>query len=246
MELSSLMRIYQIAFLAAMTTAACLAHLSTAAAAEQPDSAAVVRGVDAAVRARFDGIAGYTVTEHYAVYRGGDQTHPAAEMTVKTTYKKDSGKSYAILSQGGSGILLKFGLNPLLENEKRINDPANREASWFTSANYEMKLKSGQPEFVNGSECLAVSINPRRKAPNLLVGTIWVDAKDYTILRIAGTASKRPTIWSGPPQMTREYAKYDGFSEATHARAVSDSALFGQTVVTIDYQNYALELSHRQ
>ncbi len=216
-----------------------------AAASQPPDAATVMRGVDAAVYARFEGIAGFTVTEHYAVFRGGDQVHPAAEMTVKTTYRQESGKSYQILSQSGSGIIIRFGLGPLLENEKRINDPGGREASWFISKNYEMKLESSQPERINGHDCLALSITPRRKAPNLIVGTLWVDASDFAILRIDGIASKRPTIWSGPAHMVRDYAMFSGFSEATHARAVSDSTLFGRTVVTIDYSDYQIQLAQK-
>jgi hypothetical protein len=196
--------------------------------------------------ARFDGIEGYTVTEHYAVYRGQDEIHPAAEMTVKTTYRKDAGKSYQIVSQSGSGIIIKFGLDPLLDNEKRINDPSYRAASWFTSANYEMKLKSGQTERINGSDCLALSITPKHKAANLLAGTIWVDAGDYAILRVDGVSSKRPTMWSGPAHMVRDYEKLSGYAEATHARAVSDSSLFGRTVVTIDYRDYKIQLAPRQ
>jgi hypothetical protein len=34
----------------------------------------------------------------------------------------------------------------------------------------------------------------------------------------------------------------DGFAEATHARATSSSFLFGQTVVTIDYSDYQIQL----
>jgi len=227
----------------AIMTAGAVAAALIAGARSQTDEAAVIRGVDAAVRARFEGIAGYTVTERYTVYRGSDETHPAAAMTVKTTYRKDSGKSYNVLSQSGSAIILKFGLTPLLENEKRINDPANRESSWLTSANYDMKLKSGQTEQVNGHECLVIAIEPKHKAPNLLIGTLWVDARSYTIVRIEGTASKRPSIWTGPPLMSRDYAVIDGFSEATRARAVSDSTLFGRSVVTIDYDGYQIERS---
>jgi len=43
-----------------------------AAQAEQPDESTVIRSVDAAVKARIDGIAAYTVTEHYIVYRSHD------------------------------------------------------------------------------------------------------------------------------------------------------------------------------
>jgi hypothetical protein len=232
---------------AAIAAGLCVLPPAFAAAQVQPpDASAVIQGVDRAVMARFEGIEGYTVTEHYAVYRGHDDIHPAAEMTVKTVYRKDAGKSYQILSQSGSAVLIKFGLDSLLDNEKRINDPSDRQSSWFTSANYEMKLKSGQTERVDGHDCLALSIMPKHKAANLLIGTIWVDDNDYAMLRIDGISSKRPTIWSGPPHILRDYEKFSGFSEATHAKAVSDSTFFGRTVVTIDYSDYRIQLAAKR
>src|ERR1039458_10553580 len=62
--------------------------------AQQVDSAAMLQKIDAAVKARVDGIGAYTVTEHYAGFRSKDEVHPVAEMTVKTTYKEGPGKSY--------------------------------------------------------------------------------------------------------------------------------------------------------
>jgi len=219
---------------------ACLAPLSLPA--QQPDAAAVIRGVDAAVKARVARIASYTVTEHYAVYRNNDEIHPAAEMTVKTTYRKESGKSYAILSQSGSSILRNFVLSPLLDHEKQINQPGTREAAFFISDNYEMQLKPGGIQQIDGRECLALSINPKHKAPNLIQGTLWVDARDYSIVQLEGTASKSPSLLTGPAQVMRQYTRVRGFAQATHARAVSISPLFGQTVVTIDYRDYAIQL----
>jgi outer membrane lipoprotein-sorting protein len=226
-------------FLAAFLFA-CLAPL--ALPAQQPNAAAVIRGVDAAVKARLDRIASYTVTEHYAVYRNNDETHPAAEMTVKTTYRKESGKSYAILSQSGSPILRNFVLGPLLDHEKEINQPATRQAAFFISANYEMQLQPGGIQQIDGRDCLALAINPKHKAPNLIQGTLWVDARDYSIVRLEGTASKSPSLLTGPAQVMRQYTKVSGFAQAAHARAVSTSPLFGQTVVTIDYRDYAIQL----
>jgi hypothetical protein len=211
---------------------------AVAAQTEPPDEAAVIRGIDASVMARVNGIAGFTDTEHYKVFRGKDLTHPVAEMVVKTTYGHDTGKSYAILSQGGSGIVLKFGLKPLLDNEKEINEPGKVAASWFVSANYEMKLQPGGPVEKDGRECWALDIRPKRKAPNLIEGTLWVDAKNYSIVRIEGFSSKNPSIWAGPAHVMRQYVMIDGFAEATHARAESDSFLFGRITVTIDYEGY--------
>lgn len=214
---------------------------ATVAAPQSANQASVIRGIDAAVHYRVDRIAGYTVTERYAVYRGNDQSNPVAAMTVKTTYRRDSGKSYAVLSQSGSSIIRKFGLDPILEREKEINEPGNVQHAWITSANYDMTLKPGM-RTLDGRSCYVLSINPKEKAPNLIVGSIWVDAKDYTIVRLEGIASKSPSIFAGTTHMMRQYADLQGFSMATHARAESSTFLYGKTVVTIDYTGYHIDL----
>jgi hypothetical protein len=210
------------------------------ARAQQVDQAAVIRGVDAAVHQRVEAIQGYTVVEHYSFFRGDAPTKPDAEMTVKTTYSRESGKSYTLLSETGSSMIRNMVFAPLLENEKEINLPANREASWITSKNYEMNLKPGV-EQLDGRACLVLSISPRRKATNLMAGTLWVDAKDDSIVRVEGTATKSVSVFTGPAQMMRAYANVDGFAMATEARAVSSSFLFGKSTMTIEYKDYKIQ-----
>ena len=104
--------------------------------APQPGETTIIQRVDGANENRYAHVLSFTDTEHYAVFRGNDETHPAAEMTVKMTYEKGKGKNYEIVSKSGSTIIQKFGLEPLLENEKQINDPSIVKDSWFASANY--------------------------------------------------------------------------------------------------------------
>src|ERR1700739_4848957 len=105
-----------------------------------PDITAIVRRVDASVKSRIDRLASYTVTEHYAVFRGKDDVHPAAEMLVKTTYRKQIGKNYDIVSQSGSSLWRNEVLGTLLDHEKRMSQPGNVETALLNSSNYEMKL----------------------------------------------------------------------------------------------------------
>jgi hypothetical protein len=236
-------RVHRAAFLMALIIAVGLQ--AATATAQQPDQSAVIRSIDAAVAARFDNVLGFTDVEHYSVYRGDDETHPAAEMTVRDTYKKGVGKEYTVLSESGSDIILRFGLRPLIENEKTINLSGNVEKSWFTSANYEMTLKPGSPvdiEKLNGRDCYVLAVKPKGEAPNLIVGTIWADVNDGTLVQIQGVASKSPSAFAGTTHMMRQYANVNGFSMAMHARAESTSMLFGRTVVTIDYSGYELQL----
>jgi outer membrane lipoprotein-sorting protein len=220
-----------------------LCVLTGVSAAQQADEAATIRAVDAAVMARFDAISSYTVTEHYAVFRNKDEIHPAAEMTVRTDYNKATGKTYIVLSRTGSDLLQKFVLDTILENEKRINLPGNREKAWLTSANYEMKLNAGEPQRFDGRDCLVLTIHPRSPAPNLLDGTLWVDSKDGSIVQIQGKASQSVSHFTGPTEMERQYANVDGFAMATHAHATTSSFLFGPTIITIDYRDYQIQLN---
>jgi hypothetical protein len=229
--------------LSAVLNLACLALLCAMAVTgtcEPPDNATAIRKIDAAVKWRIDHIAEYTDTETYKVFRGKDETNPVAQMKVKTTYRPEMGKSYQILSESGSGIILKFLLHPLLENEKEINDPAKVSSAWIVSANYDMQLKPGGPVEQDGRECWVLSIVPHHKAPNLIEGTLWVDAKDFTVVRLEGVTSKSPSFWASPAHVMRQYAEMDGFSQATHAWAESKS-LFGTAVITIDYEGYQIQ-----
>jgi hypothetical protein len=210
--------------------------------AQPSDDASVVRMVDAAVKARIDNVAGYTVTEHYAVFRSNDEIHPAAEMIVRTTYERNSGKSYMIVSQSGSAVMRNLVLNTILDNEKQMNRPGIRESAWITSANYEMKLERIGTEPLDGRECLLLTLIPKRKAPYLFEGTLWVDSKDGSIVQLQGTASKNSSMVTGPTQVVRQYANIGGFSEATHVKAVSNSSMFGETIVKIDYRDYQIQL----
>jgi hypothetical protein len=212
------------------------------ARAQPQDQAAIIRQIDAAVAARVDNILGFTDVEHFSVYRSGDETHPVAEMTVRDSYKKGVGKAFTVLSQSGSGLILRFGLKPLINNDVTINLPGNVEKSWFTSANYEMKLKPGGVERLNGRDCYVLSITPRGEAPNLIIGTLWADAKDGSLVQIEGVSSKSPSAFAGTTRLMRQYTNISGFAMAMHARAESASMLFGQTVIMIDYSNYQLQL----
>jgi hypothetical protein len=211
--------------------------------AQAPDETAVIKSVDAAVALRADILFGFTDTEHYAVFRGGDETHPVADMIVKDTYTKGVGKNYTILSKRGSSLVQHFGLQPLLDNEKQVNLPGNIEKSWFISSNYEMQLKPGSITQLDGRNCFVIAITAKHKATNTINGTIWVDARDGTLVQIDGIATENASVFSGATHMMRQYFNVNGLSMAKHARAESDSSLIGRTVINIDYSNYHLQIA---
>jgi hypothetical protein len=209
---------------------------------QSPDLPAIVRGVDASVKDRLNRLASYTVTEHYAVFRGHDDSKPTAEMQVKTTYRKETGKSYEVLSQSGSSLWRNEVLKTLLENEQRMSRPGNVETALINSSNYDMKLDQNAAQMLNGRQCLVLDITPRRKSQYLFKGQLWVDAHDYAIVQLKGAAAKSAFFLANAAEVSRQYTEIDDLPMATHAEAVSGSALLGQTVVKVDYNGYQLQL----
>jgi hypothetical protein len=210
-----------------------------AADARQDANATILQGIDASVHTRENNLLGYTVTEHYAVFRNHDEQHPVAEMVVKTTYQRDVGKNFSVVSTTGP-LLLRKMLETLLDSERKMTQPANRATAVITPGNYEMTVN--EPETVDGRSCVAVAIKPRRVSPYLFNGTIWVDAQNQSIVQLKGISAKSPSMLTGPSEVFRQYTLIDGFSMATHAKAVSNSSLLGQTMIKIDYTGYQMEL----
>lgn len=202
--------------------------ISPSLVAQTPDIGTIVRGVDASVKNRIDRLADYTVTEHYVVIRGKDESHPAAEMLVQTVYRKQSGKSYTILSQSGSSLWRNEVLGTLLDNEKRMSQPGQVETALINSSNYEMTLDGSARENLNGRDCLVLDINPRRSSEYLFKGKLWVDAHDFAIVQLKGTASKSAFFLARAANVSRQYDEVSGLPMATHAEAVSGSTLLGK------------------
>jgi hypothetical protein len=99
---------------------------------------------------------------------------------------------------------------------------------------------------LNGRDCYVFAITPKNQAPNLIIGTLWADTKDGSLVQIDGVASKSPSAFAGTTHMMRQYTNVNGFAMAVHAHAESQSMLFGRTVVTIDYSNYQMQLRANQ
>lgn len=110
--------------------------------------------------------------------------------------------------------------------------------SLVTSANYKIKLIG--EELLAGRLCEVLEIAPRTKNTYLVDGRAWVDAEDYSLVRIEGQPLASPSLWTGRPTIVLEYVKVAGFSMTKTSHASSGSLLFGKSELTIEYSDYAV------
>lgn len=223
----------------AVLLAVSLLLLSVPGLAQQAKSA-ILQRVDASVARREANLLGYTAVEHYSVFRNVD-SGPVADMVVKTTYGQDSGKSYQIVSESGSEILRKELLGRMLESEGSITQPGARSRALIDSANYSMTVKDEVT--IDGRPCAELRIAPHHAEPFLFRGSIWVDSRDGSIVRLQGLTSKPASVFAGPTKVSRQYTMLDGYPMATHADAISSVMFLGQLRIVIDYSNYQLSVA---
>jgi len=229
-----------IASLILLALAACATPAFAQSAQPLSDQEVIAR-IDAAVQQRSDNLAGYSAQETYSIYRNGEDK-PSAEETVQTTYTHAAGKDYTPISHSGSGMLRSTVIAKVLAGEKEMSAAANRPGVLVTSANYDMHPQSGTVD-LNGHKCIVIDLTPRRKSQHLFVGKEWVDADDFSVIRLAGVPSESPSFFAGDTIVTRDYEKVDGFAMATHAEARSHYFLLGDTVMKIDYTGYKIDRS---
>lgn len=214
--------------------------VSFSASAEQGSQVDLLQRVDSSVARRETNLLGYTAIEHYSVYRDTASV-PIADMVVKATYRQQSGKSYQILSEFGSEILRKELLDRMLDSERNITQPTSRSRALIDSVNYSMAAKDDVT--IDGRRCTELQIAPRHAQPYLFKGSIWVDSRDGSIVRLQGVTSKPASVFAGPTKVSRQYTMLDGYPMATHADAITSVMFLGQLRISIDYSNYQLSLA---
>jgi hypothetical protein len=185
-------------------------------------------------QARADGLRHYESLRTYQVEYKGYSAHIAAKMVVDAGYDAVGGKTFRILSQSGSGLLLDKVLKRLIESEKDAQH--QKDASALTPANYTFKLTG--IESVSGRPAYVLEVEPLVENKYLYRGKIWVDAADFAVAEIQAEPARNPSIWISSTAIHHQYIRTDGFWLPAQNRSETKVRVGGTAVLTIDYGTY--------
>ncbi len=168
-------------------------------------------------------------------YRGfpGDRE---AEMTVEATYDSPASKSFKVISQSGSKLVIDRVFKRLLESEKEATEPEMHARTLLNRDNYDFAWVGFEPSGNGGQYVLAVS--PKTKSKYLYRGRVWVDATDFAISRIDAEPAQNPSFWTKKSEIHHEYMKVQDFWLPRRNESVSYIRLGGKATLTIEYNNY--------
>ncbi|MGD0467893.1 MAG: hypothetical protein ABSA54_05910 [Terriglobales bacterium] len=183
----------------------------------------------------------YESTRVYRLsYRGfpGDRD---AEMTVEAIYDSPSTKSFKVISQTGSKLVIERVFKRLLESEKEAAEPEMRARTILSRNNYDFALigfeSSGASSSGQGSQYV-LAVYPKVRSKYVYRGKVWVDGTDFAVTRIDAEPAQNPSFWTKKSEIHHEYMKVQDFWLPRRNESVSYIRLGGRATLTIEYNNY--------
>ena len=175
----------------------------------------------------------YSVVRTYEIRNSGGVL--SAQAVIHVSYEGPEKKVFHKTSEKGSTIMVHQVFERLMEAESETS--SSRKAS-ITRENYSF-APAGE-EDVGPYHCYVFDVTPKRKERYLFEGKIWVDAREFAIVKIAGHPVKEPSFWVNQTDFIRQYQKIERFWLPYRDETSVDVKLYGRKVFTVDYQQYAI------
>jgi len=180
-------------------------------------------------------LTGYTATRRYVAVNKKRR----AEMLVRVDCARDGAKQFTILFEEGSSSIRKHVFQKLLSEEAEASRRGTRNSTRLTPANYDFQIV-GQETLETGS-AYVFEVLPKTPNKYLINGRIWVDANDYSIVRIEGQPARNPSFWVHNVHFVHTYQKVGQFWFASSTDTTSQIRIFGDSELTIENADYKLK-----
>jgi hypothetical protein len=187
---------------------------------------------------RAQALAAYRGTRIYRLDYQGFPGSRSAEMTVDVRYRSPATKEFNVRSEKGSRLLIERVFRALLQSEKEALSEENQARVALNNDNYRFAMVGTQT--LPTGPCYILSVAPLIKNKLLYRGRIWVDAKDFAVVRIEAAPAKNPSFWTKETKIEQVYAKVGEFWLPLSNRSNSNIRLGGHADFTIQYQEYQI------
>jgi len=170
-------------------------------------------------------------------YRGftGDKN---AEMIVKVSFHAPYAKEFTVVSESGSKFIIERVFRKLLEGEQEAANRDNPHDTALTRQNYDFELAGYEANPDGGQYVL--NLLPKTRNKFLYRGKVWVDAKDFAVVRIQAQPGKNPSFWIKKTDIAHRYVKVQDFWLPAENHTESFVRLGGKATLSIEYQDYKI------
>lgn len=180
-------------------------------------------------------------TRIYRMQYHGFPSDRDAEMVVKVKFQAPNKKEFTVVSETGSRFVIDRIFKKLLESEEEASRGDNRQDTALSRQNYNFELAGFESSPTGGDYVL--NLVPKTKNKFLYRGKIWVDAKDFAVVRIEGEPGKNPSFWIKKTGIAHSYKKVDDFWLPAENHTESFIRMGGRATLSIEYQDYKITKS---
>jgi hypothetical protein len=176
----------------------------------------------------------YTAVRRHQVIDSSGEMY--ADEMAHIEYQAPGKKAFVVTSEKGWGPSGHFTLDQLVAGDIEATAGEDDYDNSITPANYKLDPLGEQQ--VGLFRCFVLQAIPKRKEKNLFEGKIWIDVRDYAIVRAEGHPAKRPSFWIAREDSVRQYQKIDGFWLPQKDEILVQVRLYGSKLLTIDHWDY--------
>jgi outer membrane lipoprotein-sorting protein len=177
-------------------------------------------------------------TRVYRMQYRGFPSDRDAEMVVNVAYRAPNSKEFSVVSQTGSKLIIDRVFKKLLEGEQEAANEENRRNTALTTENYD--FSSAGYEITPDGPQYVLNLLPKTKNKYLYRGKIWVDAKDFAVVRIEGEPARNPSFWIKKTEVKHRYVKVNDFWLPAENHTESVIRLGGRATLSIEYKDYKI------
>lgn len=180
----------------------------------------------------------YQVSEFYHLaYRGflGSRT---ASMVVSVKYRSSGTTTFTIQSSSGSKLVMNKVFKKLLQAERQVLGVEAQKRTALNRINYDFEL-TGQEKTPSGLTYV-LRMSPKRKDKFLCRGRIWVDVKDFAVVRLEAEPAKNPSFWTKSSEIERIYKKVGVFWLPSSNVSTTTVRFGGRAHMVIRYNSYLI------
>lgn len=183
-------------------------------------------------------LAGYRVARQY--HLKNELYEKEVVLDVEVIFSAPTELAFDVRHRQGSGFLARQVFGRMMEGEQESLQPEIKRRSALTPHNYAFRLEGR--EALNGRPAYRLAIHPQRKDTFLFEGRVWVDAEDFAVVRATGRPAKRPSFWTRKIDFVRIFRKVGPFWLPARTESVTEVLLFGTSWVTIQNEDYRVQL----
>ena len=129
----------------------------------------------------------------------------------------------------------------MLSEESDASRREIRNSTRIIPTNYTFRLNGR--ETLDSGPAYVLSIIPKTDDKYLINGKIWVNARDYSIVRIEGRPARNPSFWVHDVHFVHTYQRVGQFWLASSTNTTSEVRIFGRSELRITNSDYTLNPS---